>query len=226
MNDNQRRRDERLIRVRDFGQTRIASFPADSRGGLALAAIDTIIEEIDTLDASRSGSVGGARAGTLSRRDARERLRAQVSAISKTAKAIGLDFPEVKNRFPLPRTNVNDSTLLSTARSFAAEAQPLKTRFIEYDLPADFLDKLNAAIDDFEEAINQQNTSADSSTQTRTAIDAALARAEQELERFDTAVRNKFAGDEATLAAWERARRLERAPRSSGNNTQTPPPTP
>ncbi len=97
------------------------------------------------------------------------------------------------------------------ARSFAANAIADKSRFLDYDLPADFLDTHNAAIEDFEEAVNQQNEGVATRKGARASLEDALTRAEEELERCDTALRNRVK-DAGTLSAWESARRLERAP--------------
>lgn len=223
MNDKQRRRFERLLRGSDFGTAHAESFPADNKSGKALANLQTIITEIENLDASRNTGASHARQGTSIKGETRAFLHEQLAIIKRTAKVIGLDLPEVKNKFRLPSGNINDQTLLSIARSFHAEATPLKDKFIEYDLPADFLDALNRGISDFEKAINQQNTGAGARTAALHAIEAALVRGETEMERLDAAVRNKFRTDPATLAAWESAKRLERAPRSKNAPSPAPP---
>jgi hypothetical protein len=213
MNDQQRRRYERLARSRDVAATHGADLPAASVGGKALASISGKLAEIETLDAARSTGERNYQHGTSAKRDAREALLKQLAAISETAATIALDFPELKDRFRRPRSNFNDQNILTTARSFHAEATPLKARFIEYNLPESFLDTLVDLIEDFEQAINQQNVSKGGRRANIVAIDGALDAAEQELERLDTAFRNKFASDAAALAAWESARRLQSPPK-------------
>jgi hypothetical protein len=226
MNDKQRRRFDRLMRSRDFVAAHSADFPADSVGGKALANISNKIEEIENLDAARSTSARSVQHGTSSRSDAREALRRQVGAISETAATIALDFPELKDKFRRPRTNINDQNLLTTARSFHAEASPLKARFIQYSMAENFLGALNVVIATFEQAINQQNVGKDGRRANSVAIDAALSAAEQDLERLDTVVRNKFADDAATLAAWNSARRLQSGPQKQKTPPPLPPPPP
>jgi hypothetical protein len=221
MNDKQRRRFERLARSRDFGTPRSASFPANSVGGKALTNISNRLAEIESLDAARSTHQRTAEQGTGGRRAARAALRKLVGAISDTSETIALDFPEFKDKFSRPHKNVNDQNLLSTARSFLAEATPVKARFIEYNMPDTFLDTLSTLISNFEESISQQNVGAGGSSANNAAIDAALKAAELDLERLDTAVRNQFANDPATLAAWETARHLQSGPKKL--KTPTPP---
>lgn len=211
MNDKQRRRYERVVRSQDYISADPEIFPAGSKGAQAFVRFKAAIEEVENLDASRETGERASKQGTLTRQDARERLRQSVAAISRTAQTIAIDDPSFKGQFNVPRGSLNDQGLLAVARSFATEALPLKAKFIEYDLPADFLDKLGEAITDFERAVNQQNQGATARKSALSAIEDALVRAEQELERCDTALRNKVT-DPAKLAAWDSARRMERAP--------------
>ncbi|MBV9211817.1 MAG: hypothetical protein JOZ52_14345 [Acidobacteria bacterium] len=222
MNDMNRRRLERLGRVETYGTDNASSFPPDSKGGKAIASIRAIIAEIETLDASRNTGASKARQGTGIKRDKRRSLRARVSTICRTTKTIALDEPEFKDKFRLPGKSISDQVLLSFARSIRAEAEPFKAKFIEYDMPADFLSSLDEELADFESAITQQNSGVGARASALSAIDAALDRAEDEIERLDTIIRNKFANDPAKLAAWEVAKRLERAPRGKSAVSKPP----
>lgn len=222
MNDKQRRRVERLVRSRDLAVAQ-GGFTRASVGGTALAAITARIEEINNLEAQRSTNLRAAQQGTSNRSGARKTLNARLSAIIDTAETAALDFPEFKDKFHRPSTNLNDQNLLGTARSILAEATPFAARFIEYDMPEDFLSVFGATIADFEQSINQQNTGKSGSRATNLAIDAALDAAEQDLERLDTAFRNKHASNAGTLAAWKSASRLHSAPKKQ--KPPVPPPT-
>ncbi|HEX8649774.1 MAG TPA: hypothetical protein VF708_02965 [Pyrinomonadaceae bacterium] len=221
MHDQQRRRFERIVRSADFATSLAEPFAPESRGGKALAELRTSIEELESTDAAVLTNVRSARQGTTSKNEARQALRDQIDAISDTGKTIGMDHPELKEKFRRPRGNANDQTLVSVGRSFAAEATPVKNLFIEYDLPADFIDRLNASLDAFEQSVNQQNAGASASRSSRVSIEATLDRAEQELARLDTAMQNKYRDDAATLSAWKSASRVERSPRKK-KETPTP----
>ncbi|PYS49296.1 MAG: hypothetical protein DMF68_10430 [Acidobacteria bacterium] len=211
MDDKQRRRYERVARSGDYFDANPDIFTAGSKGAQAVAKLRAANLEVENLDASRETGARTSKQGTLSKRDARERLFKSVAAIDRTSDVIALDDPSFKGKYRSPRSNVNDQELLAIARSFSTNALADKTKFTEYDMPADFLDTHNAAITDFEQAVNQQNEGATTRKGARASIDDALTRAEQELERCDTALRNKVT-DAGLLAAWESARRLERAP--------------
>jgi tRNA A37 threonylcarbamoyltransferase TsaD len=206
--------------------SRVNTFPANSVGGRALASISNKITEIENLDAARSTDQRNYQHGTSTKRDKRAALRRLLATISKTAATAALDFPEYKDRFLLPHANVNDQNLLTTARSILAEATAHTARFVEYGMPDNFTETLNDLIEDFEQAVNQQHLGLGGSRANNAAINAALDAAEQDLERLDTAYRNKFAGDPASLAAWESARRIEKAPRKQKTPTTPAPPAP
>jgi hypothetical protein len=211
MNDKNRRRYERVVRSADYFDANPDIFPAGSKGAQALTRFRAAILDVENLNASLETGASTSKQGTLSRADARNRLKQIVNAITRTSQTIALDDPSFKGQFDSLRSSGNDQELLAVARSYATKAPPVKAKFIEYDMPTDFLDTLTTAIADLDTAINQQNEGATTSKSARASIDDALTRAEQELERCDTALRNKVT-DAGALAAWESARRLERAP--------------
>jgi hypothetical protein len=228
MNDQQRRRRERGARVRDFAGERGADFPAGSKGAQASTRIKQLVAQIDTLDASLSTHARTTKASTSAKRDASTGLRDLLTRIARTARAIALDGPELKRKFRLPVGTISGQTLVSTARSFHAEATPLKTQFIAYGMSDNFLDDLEARITDFESHAEQQNTGKNARVADRAAIAAALDELDAEVARFDAIVRNKFVSDPATLAAWEAAHHTERDPqkRKTGAKQSAPPAAP
>jgi hypothetical protein len=171
MDDKQRRKHKRNDRVSTFCAQLPQPFAPGSRGALALAAINAGIQHCEELDAAQSTHTGEAEQGTSRRREVRESLREQLSAMSKTARVAGKDNPAVKDKFKLGSSRGNDQALLSTARAFLAEATPIKALFLEYDMAANFLETLAATINDFEQAVNQQNAGAGGRTQARAGID-------------------------------------------------------
>jgi hypothetical protein len=127
---------------------------------------------------------------------------------------LSLASPGLDKRFALPRGN-NDQSLLTTARSFLAEAPALKADFLRNELPADFLEKLSAQIQGFEQNIAAQNRSLGARVTATSAIRDASARGLSVLRQLDVLIRNKFNADPATLAAWESASHTERSARAA-----------
>lgn len=215
MNDKNRRRFERLAGSSTFAAAVAPDFANTSKGGQAVADLNARIVEVEALETSRATSTHSQQQATIGKRDGRASLRSQLRALSDTARTIALDHPEVKGSFKFTGASVGDQKLLTAARAVAGEAVALKARFIEYDLPADFLDTLNASIKEFEQHVNNQTAGKGGRVAASAAIEDALRRGEEALERFDTAVRNKYRDNPAKLAAWESASHLERAPRAA-----------
>lgn len=215
MNDNQRRRYERLGRVLALGSRHTSSFPPDSRGGKAITSLTSILRSLEALDASRSTNKSIVRQGTLAKNRLKESLRELLAMLNRTVNTMALDMPEMKGKFPLPHLNANTQELLAAARSALEEAAPLKDKLLDYDMPADFLAELERQITDFETASGEQNTGASARVSDSAAINDAIKRGEEDMDRFDTALRNTFRDDPAIIQEWEAARKLERAPRAS-----------
>ncbi|HJR05797.1 MAG TPA: hypothetical protein VJ842_00770 [Pyrinomonadaceae bacterium] len=226
MKDSERRSFEMLLRVRDFGSTHTDAFAEGSRGRELFAVVNQIVGQLETHGAAQSSNLSAGAQGTRGRAGARAELREDLEAISRTARAMSFDTPGIAERFRLPRGNRNDQQLLNTARAFATDAATFRAEFIRHELPADFLEDLNADIDDFEEAITAQNHSKEARVAATEAIDTAVDRGADAVRQLDAVVRNKFRDDPATLAAWTSASHVERAPRRRQLDTPQPPPPP
>src|SRR5256714_7281987 len=222
MNDRGRKRLRRGERVRDLATSLKAAFPEGSKAAASIAKIIQLIERIKAHDISsvtnarEIANVSGAKG------DARKELRDILRVIARTARTVGMDDPELKGKFRMPKGSLSDQALLSTARSFVAEATPLKERFVAYGLSADFVNTYGQKIAAFEERSVRHNTSRSARASDNAGVAAALDELDAEVERLDTIMRNTFADDHETLAAWDLARRLERLPqrhkaRNAGN---------
>src|SRR5205085_5394180 len=127
------------------------------------------------------------------------------------------------DKFRLPRSN-GDQALLNAARTFHADAEPLKAQFIEHDTPADFLDTLDGLISEFEQLLVAGHQSATAHIAASAAIDTQIERGMTAARRLDAIVRNKFRDDPAVLAAWESARHIERVGRKAPKKPADSPP--
>lgn len=227
MQDSERRNYEMLARVRDLHSTRAASFPAGSRSGELFAELAEVLAQIDANAEAKVSHASAAAQATANRREARASLRAILEALSRTARAMSLDTPGLDKRFQLPRGN-GDQSLLITAHAFLTNAEPLKAEFIRNELPTTFHDDLRALIADFEQSITTQNQSRGARVSATRGVKTAVGHGVEIVRRLDAIVRNKFAADPASLAAWESAAHVERAPRRSKTkptSDNSPPPS-
>ncbi len=195
------------------------------RGHELFTNLGAVITEIEQHAAAQGSGERGTREGTTNRGEARTDLREDMEPISETARAMSLDTPGLEDKFRMPRGSIADVDLLNAARGFAADALPLKDQFIRYEMPVNFLDELNAHITAFEQAIDEQQRRKRARVSATTGLDDSVERGVNIVRQLDAVVRNKFRDDRATLAAWENARRTERAPSSTQTPAQPPAPT-
>ncbi|HEX8887882.1 MAG TPA: hypothetical protein VF779_01815 [Pyrinomonadaceae bacterium] len=224
MNDNERRRYELFIRVREFGASRTAQFPPSTLAGELFASLNTVIQELDTHTTAQASGRSATLESSQSKASARDELRRDLEAISRTARVMALSMPGLEDKFRAPRS-ISDQDLLARARAFASDALPLKAEFIRRGLPDDFLEDLAADIEDFEQAINQKIQKHEAQVAATAAIDDVVERGVNIVRELHAIMLNKYAGDAATLAAWLSASRTERrARRPSTTTTGAPPP--
>ena len=212
MDDNESRRHQMFVRVRDFGQAHASDFTEQSLAKLHFDGLTALISNLDNHAAAESSGHGEARQGTESRAQARAALRDDLDAISRTARAVGEDVPGLEDKFRMPRGN-NDQHLLNAARAFKTDATPLQTQFVAHEMPAGFLDELQDHIDALEAAISNQASGIGNHVAAGAAIDDTIDRGVEFVRKLDVIVRNKYADNPATLAEWTSVSHTERAPR-------------
>jgi hypothetical protein len=225
MNSSEMRRFDMFTRVRDFGLTNASMFPALSLGGQSFAEINTVIETLNTQAVAQSSGLNSSQQNTEGKAAVRDALRAEMEMVTRTARGMALDTPGLDEKFRLPHSR-GEQAWLTAARTFHTDAQPLKDEFIAHEMPADFLETLNALITDYEEALAAGHQSTGKHVAASAAIDKAIERGMTAARKLDSIVRNKFHNDPATLAAWASARHVERVPHKPKNPNTPPPPLP
>lgn len=230
MNDQEIRTLEMLKRVRGFDGARAKSFAAGSLARELFDAVSLAVNELESQAAAEAAAGGSKRQNTAGRAAAREALSRKMEAVRRTARSMAYTTPGLEDKFRIPR-NPSDQILINTARAFVREALPLKDEFIRHEMPADFVENLNAVIEALENAIGSQDASKGARKSAGASIDGALGRGLDAVRRLDPIVRNKFGDEPAVLSEWEGARHIRRGPRSQadgvGNNEQPPqPPAP
>src|SRR5215813_6866078 len=224
MNELETKRYQMLTRVREFGSRHASDFPADSFGGQIFVEVSAVITALAGYDTAQSVGRGGVRESTVSKATTRATLYEHLLAINVTARALALDTPGLETKFRMPRSGT-DQALLTAGRAFAVDAVPLAGEFQKHEMPANFIDELNADIAALEEAISGWARHGDSHVAATASLDATVERGIKAVQRLNAIVRNKFRDDPAALAAWESASHVERRSRT-GTPPQSEPPQP
>jgi len=213
MNSYNTRRYEMLKRVGDFGAGHADVFPPASSGAKAFAAVSAAVAALDRHNAARFSQGAAVREGSRAKVAARAALRDALRAISATAQAVALDTPGLDDKFRLPGTT-GEQALLSAGRAFAQDVRACATAFISHGLPPTFRKDLDAAIRAFETAIRDDAAGRNTFAACRTACNTAMQGAMTAVWRLDAIVANRLRGDRDALAVWERARHIDRVPRT------------
>jgi hypothetical protein len=222
MHELDNKRYQMLTRVREFGARHASDFPADSFGGQIFAEVGAVLTALAGYDTAQSVGRGGARESTVSKATARAALYEHLLAINVTARALALDTPGLETKFRMPRSGT-DQVLITAGRAFAADAVPLAGECQKHEMPANFIDALNADIAALEEAISGRARNRDSHVAATASLDATVDRGIKAVQRLNAIVRNKCRDDPAALAAWESASHVERRARTVAPPQPAPP---
>ena len=220
MTDKEKRILEMLRNVRNFFATHDIVFPPGSLARDFFDNIGNIVSDLEGYAAARISGRAAARQHTAGKAALRAAIIDDLTIISRTARAISVTTPGLESKFRIPHKLTNQ-LLLDTARAFLADAEPLKAEFRRYEVQERVFQDLAANVAAFEAALVGQYEGGESSVTAAAAFDAGIEQALSYLRQLDPIVRNKFHNDPSALAAWERARHIERARHRSNNN---PPP--
>ena len=212
-----------FTRIEAFGVKHGSKFTAGSRaGGLFndIATVTAALEEHGVKKLSGSSAYHG---GTDARSIARELVREDLRAIRDTAEAIAEaeNLPEFDDLFLLPRSG-STTLLLTKARAFLKDATPHKALFIEFELPADFLEDLQADIALLEKAGDDQDSGLSEQVGGTAELSAQATRGIGIRKQLLPIVRNKFRNDPGVLAEWESAAHVVRPQRQSKTEPAAP----
>ena len=213
---------EMMMRVRDFYATLTSVFPADSKAGQLIKELAEFITRQEALSTDQVSGSNSARGVSTSVTLAREAVLDDLAGISRTARALAITTPGLEKKFRLPR-KTRDQEVLASARAFLRDAAPLKAQFIALEMPANFLEVLEAHIATFQAALTERHTTQHSKATTIKQMDSMLDHGIAIVHQLDAIMKNKFHNDHAVLLAWKRACRIEKT-RSAGSSSQEAPP--
>jgi hypothetical protein len=217
---------EMLIRVRQFGASHADEFPTGSRGAELFTLVNAAITNIEAHSTSQDSGRRASQERTTLKKIALAGLRENLEALSRTARAMALSTPGLADKFRMPRSN-GEQASLTAARSFAADAEPLKAEFIRRGLPASFLEDLSAGRDALEELVNSKAQKTGARVAARVAVSEAADDGRNAVRELDAIVRNVFRNEPAALAEWESASHTGRSSsRRAKTETKAPQPTP
>lgn len=221
MDDKIRRNLEMGLRVRDFGATHAALYPAGSRGAELLDALGPLLDRLDTLAAEQASGVTNAREATKAKAAARAKLKKSLTAIQLTAEGLKVKMPGVADIFRLPN-KITDQSLLASARAFAKDALPRQAEFITLKMPASFIADLEANIAHFETTATESRTAKEARIAATAEMVAVMQEVLDIIEELRAYTRNALSGNEGLLNAWQAASRVEKSRKGASKSKKSP----
>lgn len=212
MKDVETRCFEMFQRVNRFGADEAAFFASNPFVTSYFEEIQQLVADIRAHADAQVTGLSSARQFTQSKAAAREEVLRDMAAIRRTARSMSRDFPGLEEKFRFS-SELKDQDLLSAARTFAAEALPLKAEFLKRGLRPDFIQDLTADTNAFEQALSSRTEQKHTHVSATATIDDLLERGLKMVRELDPIMRNLFEEKPGKLAAWLSASRVERAPR-------------
>lgn len=212
---------ECLQRINSFGQENETAINLNPTAQAAFAAIADYVAELDETGALRTSANATKLTQTGFRRMRRSELNSYLTWMSRNARDIAKNNEAFVNKFRIPRQNLNDALLLETARSFYADSEAVSAVFIAYGFPADFREDLDALTDEFDAAINAQDSALRERVASNATIDDVVDRALTGRRTLLVVVPNIFRDNPGKLADWQSASYVEKLPAKKKTNTPT-----
>jgi hypothetical protein len=203
MNFNVRRKLDMAARARDFCRTH-----ADNNLGYS-AAVVRLEERLARAEALAQQQVSGQLAvsgAVVNKEQFREEIYKTLGLLAGLAKPAAQEEAELTIGFVRPRPNVSHQAFLTRARVSAANASAHRDLLIRYGMPETFLNDLGAALDSFEQALNDKHNGRAAHVGARAELEAVASEIMLIIRQLDALNRFRFRNDAESLAAWKSAR--------------------
>jgi hypothetical protein len=203
MNFSVRRKLDMAGRVRDFCRTHPSQNP-----GYA-AAVARLEERLVRAEALAQQQVVGqqmAAGATVNKEALRLDIHKTVALLAGLAAAAAKEERELTVGIIRPDINGSHQAFLTRSRVAAATGAAHKELLIRYGMPEAFLDELNAALDRYEQALNQQHAGRAAHVGARAELEAVTSDIMLIIRQLDALNRFHFRKDAESLAAWKSAR--------------------
>ena len=201
-----RRKLDMAGRVRDFCRTHLAP---DNEG--YAAAVKRLEERLARAEALAEQQVAGrvAVAGAVaSKEQLREEIHTTLGLLAGLAKPAAQEEAELGVGFTRPRTKLSHQAFLTRARVSVANAAAHKEVLVRYGMPENFPAELSAALDHFEQALNEKHAGRAAHVGARADLDAVMAEIMLLIWQLNALNRWRFRQDAESLAAWKSARNV------------------
>lgn len=202
-----------FVRARDLGAQDVRDFPAESKGAQNLALIAAGADAIEAGNAVRES--GALKQKFVLQGSAIAAVLEDLRDINATARAIAVDEPGFLEMFRMVDGD-SPENVLASAEAIHRNAVEHQTKFLEYEIRADFIEDLAADIAALREAVEGKNVASGTQIGSTALKIEAVEEGLRAMRRLRGVVRNKYRDNPAKLAAWNSALHIRRSP--AGNS--------
>jgi len=199
-----------LRRIRDFLARTQPTF-ALGRVSSHLAALSGVADELATLLVEQDTRRGQGKAGTAT---LHRRLRATkleyMRPMAREARALFPDDPQLRSAFALTARLRRPDAVLAALHAMSVGADPVKERFVTAGFAADFLERMHAAADGVQEAVDTRAREHGRRSAAAAGARHTAARGRALVSRLDAMLAPRLESDPELLAEWRSLRRQGR----------------
>jgi hypothetical protein len=217
MNDRDQRRYDRAVRVQTFGRENAADFASGSKAQTLFAETDVLIGKADRAKAGQSPN-------RVSKETLLDSLLLDEKNIARTARAIELKENGFAAPFRVP-DDLSETVITTQADALLARLEDdgedsadvktakaaLRARFVDYELPADFVANLRADRDAITDANRLNQGQTQGGVGNTRLLGELLGRINEVVMELDAIMFNKYTRQPEKLRAWQSASHVERA---------------
>ena len=197
-----------FLRVLAFLQANAADFANIPAAAAVIAVLLAETPVLGNLGEAKVSDTTTAKDKTIFRGDNRDAVRDAMQDISDMWKPMAKKFQGASNRFAMPHGS--DQLLIDTARSFVAEATPLKADFVARGMPDTFIEDLEAKIEAFEASIQESSTAKIERVGTNASFKPSLDACREAVADIDPIVKMVYRTNAPKRAEWLVASHVER----------------
>jgi hypothetical protein len=220
MDRRQQAEGERMNKVAVYLTPRLTDFDGNK---VAKIKMPLIIQRVANISSQREAQIAGGGNATQKSGVARNQFQELLDAMKdfvNFATVMGIDIPALENKFRMPRSR-SRRAVIAAARVFAADAVAFKSDFVNYGLPATFIEDLLAKADSLEQTLAEQSSATESRVGAGSELDNELKEISVLIRQIDPIIKMVYRNDPANLAAWTFANHIQRFGKSKPK-----PPTP
>ena len=203
MHNSIRRKLDMAVRVRDFCRTHTDRNPGYT------AAVARLEERLARAEALAQQQVAGRLAvsgAVVNKEQLREEIYNTLGLLAGLAKPVAREEADLAVGFVRPRTKLSHQAFLTRARVSAANASAHRDLLLRYGMPETFLDELWAALDRFDQTLNDKHNGRAAHVGARAELEAVTSDLMLIIRQLDALNRFFFRKNAESLAAWKSAR--------------------